>query len=103
MLHQDHLARGWSSAALRRRLRARVGPAEPYSRKDLSMHTFKSLASVALLLGMLAASVTDAQQPNPYGAPIGVDAARKVASAALAEAKKNGLTVAAAVVDAGGA
>ena len=44
-----------------------------------------------------------AQIPNPYGAPIGVDAAKKAAQAALAEGKKNGWTVAAAVVDAGGA
>jgi uncharacterized protein GlcG (DUF336 family) len=44
-----------------------------------------------------------AQVPNQYGAPIGVDAAKKAAQAALAEGKKNGWTVAAAVVDAGGA
>ena len=66
------------------------------------MHMLKSLASGALLIGMLAASVVDAQQPNPYGAPIGVDVAKRVAAAALAEGKKNGWTVAAAVVDSGG-
>ena len=44
-----------------------------------------------------------AQMPNPYGLPIGVDAAKRAAQAALAESKKNGWTVAAAVVDAGGA
>jgi glc operon protein GlcG len=44
-----------------------------------------------------------AQIPNPYGLPIGVDAAKRAAQAALAEGKKNGWTVAAAVVDAGGA
>ena len=67
------------------------------------MPMFKSLASAALTIGMLVTSVVDAQQPNPYGAPIGVDVARKVAAAALAEGKKNGWTVAAAVVDGGGA
>lgn len=40
--------------------------------------------------------------PNDYGAPIGGDQARKVAAAAIAEAKKNGWTVAAAIVDTGG-
>jgi glc operon protein GlcG len=55
------------------------------------------------VLSVLAPAVASAQQlPNHYGAPIGVDAARKVATAAIAEAKKNGWTVAAAVVDPGG-
>jgi glc operon protein GlcG len=40
--------------------------------------------------------------PNPYGAPITTEAARKAASAALAEARKNGWTVYATVVDPGG-
>ncbi|MGO9065976.1 MAG: GlcG/HbpS family heme-binding protein [Myxococcaceae bacterium] len=40
--------------------------------------------------------------PNPYGTPIGVEPARKVAAAAIAEGRKNGWTVAAAVVDPGG-
>lgn len=40
--------------------------------------------------------------PSDYGAQIGVDQARKVASAAIAEGKKNGWTVAAAIVDTGG-
>jgi glc operon protein GlcG len=39
---------------------------------------------------------------NHYGAPIGVEAARKAAAAAIAEAKGNGWTVAAAIVDPGG-
>jgi uncharacterized protein GlcG (DUF336 family) len=41
--------------------------------------------------------------PNPYGAPITTEAARKAASAALAEARKNGWSVYATVVDPGGA
>jgi glc operon protein GlcG len=40
--------------------------------------------------------------PNHYGAPIGIEAARKAATAAIAEAKKNGWTMAAAIVDPGG-
>jgi len=43
-----------------------------------------------------------AQMPNQYGAPIGVEQARKVAAAAIAEGKKNNWTVAVAIVDTGG-
>ena len=39
---------------------------------------------------------------EPYGMPIGVENAKKAAAAALAEARKNGWTMAAAVVDTGG-
>ena len=44
-----------------------------------------------------------AQMPNPYGAAVGVDVAKKLATSAIAESKKNGWTVAVAVVDPGGA
>jgi uncharacterized protein GlcG (DUF336 family) len=67
------------------------------------MHMLKRVACGTLLSTLLSTSLAVAQQPNPYGAPIGVDVARKVAAAALAEGKKNGWTVAAAVVDGGGA
>jgi uncharacterized protein GlcG (DUF336 family) len=40
--------------------------------------------------------------PNPYGPPISVDAAKKAAAAALAEAVKNHWTMAVAVVDPSG-
>ena len=40
--------------------------------------------------------------PVPYGAPVTTETAKKVAAAALAEGKKNGWNVAAAVVDTGG-
>lgn len=43
-----------------------------------------------------------AQLPNGYGAGISVETARKVAAAAIAEGKKNGWTVAAAIVDTAG-
>jgi uncharacterized protein GlcG (DUF336 family) len=42
------------------------------------------------------------QLPNPYGASLGLEAARRVAAAALAEAGASGWTVAVAVVDAAG-
>jgi uncharacterized protein GlcG (DUF336 family) len=38
---------------------------------------------------------------NPYGAPVSLETARKVTAAAIAEGKKNGWTVAVAVVDPG--
>jgi glc operon protein GlcG len=39
---------------------------------------------------------------NPYGAPVSLETARKATAAAIAEGKKNGWTVAVAVVDPGG-
>jgi uncharacterized protein GlcG (DUF336 family) len=72
------------------------------------MHLLETVLPRAAFAAVLALSlslplVARAQQPNAYGAPIGVDAARRAAVAALAQGKKNGWTVAAAVVDAGGA
>ena len=40
--------------------------------------------------------------PDPYGSPIGLDSAKKAAAAAIAEARRNNWTMAAAVVDTGG-
>lgn len=62
-----------------------------------------SVAAMSLGVSLFAAPLAVAQMPNVYGAPIRVDAARRVAAAAIAEGKKNGWTVAAAVVDPGGA
>ena len=50
----------------------------------------------------LVASTALAQMPNPYGAPISSDNAKKAAAAALAEARKNNWTMAAAIVDPAG-
>ena len=61
--------------------------------------------TVALAAGaaaLLCASSTFAQLPNPYGASIALDAARKAAAPALAEAQKNGWRMAVAVVDISG-
>lgn len=55
------------------------------------------------LLFLLLTSLLEAQMlPNPYGPPVRVDAARKAAAAALAEAVKNHWTMAVAVVDPNG-
>jgi glc operon protein GlcG len=48
------------------------------------------------------ASSATAQMPNVYGTAINAENAKKVAAAALAEAKKNNWTMAVAVVDGGG-
>jgi uncharacterized protein GlcG (DUF336 family) len=55
----------------------------------------------AVVVGSFAARNAHAQMPNPYG-QINVEIARKVADAAIAEGKKNGWNVAAAVVDSAG-
>ena len=68
------------------------------------MHYTATLLGLSVLaLAVLVPATASAQPlPNHYGAPIGIDAARKVAAAAIAEGKKNGWTVAAAIVDPGG-
>jgi glc operon protein GlcG len=65
----------------------------------------KSTRLSAVLLAILVAVFTlrlQAQMPIPYGEPISLDAARKPAEAALAEAAKNKWTMAVAIVDPGG-
>ncbi|HMK72572.1 MAG TPA: heme-binding protein [Myxococcaceae bacterium] len=67
------------------------------------MRPLTGVTSFAVVTLLLLASPAGAQQmSNPYGAPIGVETARKLAQAAIAEGKKNGWAVAAAVVDPGG-
>jgi glc operon protein GlcG len=68
------------------------------------MHFSASVLGLGVLvLTVLVPAAASAQPlPNHYGAPIGTEMARKVAAAAIAEAKKNGWTVAAAIVDPGG-
>lgn len=63
------------------------------------MSNRSGLIAVALVL---SAASTGAQLPNPYGASIALENARKAATAALAEARKNGWSMAAAVVDQAG-
>jgi len=50
----------------------------------------------------VASFSASAQAPVPYGAPIGVESAKKAAAAALAEARKNNWNMTVAVTDAGG-
>ncbi len=67
------------------------------------MRIFRNLMTLVFALTLLAAPAALGQMPNGYGAPIRLDVARRVASAAIAEGKKNGWTVAVAIVDPGGA
>ena len=57
---------------------------------------------IGVLVVALSAATASAQLPNPYGAPITGENAKKVAAAALAEARKNNWNMAAAVVDPAG-
>lgn len=57
---------------------------------------------VALTVVFCTLRTTSQMMPNPYGAPIGVDDAKKAAAAALAEARKNNWKMAVAVVDPNG-
>jgi glc operon protein GlcG len=66
------------------------------------MRTSTALTLSLALAALLAPAAAAAQLPNPYGPAIGVEAARKAAQAAIAEAAKNGWRVAVAVVDPGG-
>lgn len=67
----------------------------------MKTHTWMTIV-MAVVVSILAPRAARAQMPNGYGAPIGVETARKVAAAAIAEGKKNGWNVAVAVVDIGG-
>jgi uncharacterized protein GlcG (DUF336 family) len=59
----------------------------------------KFLVAVAASLFAFAAQ---AQMPNPYGAPISLENAKKAAAAAAAEARKNNWNMAIAITDGGG-
>jgi glc operon protein GlcG len=60
----------------------------------------KAVAVAVMLLGGLA--IARAQMPNPYGAAVSLENARKAAAPAIAEAEKNHWNMAVAVVDTGG-
>ena len=57
---------------------------------------------VGLVLVVASVGEASAQLPYPYGAAIGNENAKRVASAAIAEARKNNWTMAIAVVDPAG-
>jgi glc operon protein GlcG len=65
-------------------------------RKYFSRFALTALCFAAMLPG------TSAQMPNPYGAPITLEQAKKVAAPALAEAAKNNWNMAVAIVDPSG-
>lgn len=58
------------------------------------------MLSAIFVSGLLATSF--AQMPNPYGAPISLENAKKAAAPALAEAEKNHWNMAVAIVDISG-
>ena len=63
----------------------------------------KWFPAALLALAILGPTTARAQSaPVPYGAPVTTEVAKRAAAAALAEGKKNGWNVAAAVVDTGG-
>ena len=66
----------------------------------------KTYLRTTMVLGVLFATFASrdahAQLQNPYGTAIPVESARKAAAAAIAEGKKNGWTVAVAIVDTAG-
>src|SRR5213596_3156225 len=62
----------------------------------------KSIRPFLVLTLALASTTALAQLPNPYGAAIGADTAKKIAAAAIAEARKNNWTMAIAIVDTAG-
>ena len=55
-----------------------------------------------LSIALCAPAALLAQLPNPYGAPIGIEMAKKAAAAAIAEARKNNLLMAISIVDTAG-
>jgi uncharacterized protein GlcG (DUF336 family) len=69
-----------------------------------SLRTFQILSIMlgVLFVTLVSRSARAQVLPNPYGPAVSLEVARKLADAALAEGKKNGWTVAAAVVDTAG-
>jgi glc operon protein GlcG len=58
--------------------------------------------SMSVLMLLFCPLMAMAQMPNPYGANINLETAKKVAAPALAEARKNNWTMVVAIVDAAG-
>ncbi len=61
-----------------------------------------SKALIVAMFAVFALGTESQMMPNPYGPPVGVEAAKKAAAAALAEAVKNHWNMAVAVVDPNG-
>lgn len=63
----------------------------------------RAFVKFLLFVLLITSLAMEAQMlPNPYGAPISVESAKKAAAAALAEAVKNHWTMAVAIVDPNG-
>ncbi len=73
---------------------------EPMSLKPRSLK--QSLAAVAFSVACFGQTPSTAPASVPYGVSINADAAKKIAAAAIAEARKNNWAMAVAVVDTGG-
>lgn len=63
---------------------------------------FKVISMSAALVVSLVFSASTFSQTLTYGAPISLDTAKKVAAAAVAEAKKNNFTMVISIVDSSG-
>ena len=66
------------------------------------MKSWSIRALVFALLFALSASSALAQMPNPYGAPINLENAKKASAAAVAEAQKNNWRMVVAITDPAG-
>jgi glc operon protein GlcG len=60
------------------------------------------VVTTVLFVLVVSVSMATAQAPMPYGAPISLENAKKVAAAAIAEVRKNNWTMAVAVTDPAG-
>jgi uncharacterized protein GlcG (DUF336 family) len=66
------------------------------------MHQQIIRSVLSILMLVMFSTVAFAQAPPAYGMPVAIDNAKKVAAAAVAEARKNNWTMAFAVVDTAG-
>ena len=57
---------------------------------------------LAILIGMTSSAIAQTAPAPAYGPPVGIDMAKKIAAAAVAEARKNNFTMAISVVDTAG-
>src|SRR5215467_15750068 len=57
---------------------------------------------LAILIGITSSGIAQTAPAPAYGTPVGIDMAKKVAAAAVGEARKNNFTMAIAVVDTAG-
>src|SRR5688572_7830317 len=68
----------------------------------MSVQSVWKLVTISAIVLATANAASAQQIAAPYGAPIGGENAKKIAAAALAEARKNNWRMAAAVVDTAG-